>query len=518
MSVRRLAILIVLPTVIAVAAAAGAAGATVNATLKLAPHLGPPTTVTKATGTGFKPGETVDLSFDGSLVARATVKTNGSFAKLFTVPKAAQPGSHGVRAQGESSGVQASAPFLVRTPWAQFRFDEGHDGLNPYENTISPSNAGNLINGWTWHANGAVLSSPTYFNGLVIEGSNDHKVRAITASTGKVAWTWTLDGAIPGSPAEACSPPDPCRVFVATNASVGSVYAADTKGKQAWHVTMGAPVSFSPALACVPPPCKQHCFPPPCEEQLVVGDGQGIVRGLDPHDGHVLWSTSVAGAPFVPADLGAQGPPDPERVFVTTDAGNVYALSVQDGSVQWSAHVGGIPTSPAATHGFNPQPDPPGYGEVVVATDQGMVYEFNGETGHLDRSFGLAGPTSRIPALGDVNGDGSSDIVVGEKSSLNGAPSTPGPTAVELQAFNVDGSQIWAADLGVSVLGAPSLANGLVWLGLEDGSLRAYRSSDGAKMFSFTIKGPVRTSPMIADGRVVVGSNDQSIDEFQLPG
>jgi eukaryotic-like serine/threonine-protein kinase len=478
------------------------------ASMKLSPNVGPPTTVSKAKGTGFAGGEKIDISFDGSDVASVIAKTDGSFSKRFEVPTSAQPGSHEVVAQGESSGRQASASFLVRTAWEQFRFDEGHSGLNPYENTIGGANVATLVNGWTVHTGGVVVSSATYFRGLIFEGSADKKLRAIDPGTGTTKWTRTLDGPVAATPIERCLPPGPCRVVVVTNSAVGGVYAFGTTGRLLWHVTTGDGVVAAPAETCIPPG--------PCTPEAFVADKAGLVEALSLGDGHTLWSANVTGAPNAPAI--ATTPPGPDMIIVTTDAGNVYALSSADGSVQWSAHVSGVPTSPAVTHGFNPQPDPPGFGEVVLGTDQGGVYEFNGQTGDLNASWTVAGAVQKPPALGDVNGDGSADIVAAANPQGRGGSGDPVPTAVEFDAFNVDGSIIWSVNITAASLSAPSMANGVIYLGLEDGTLRAYRWSDGTQAFSFATKSPVRTSPMVADGRVVIGSNDDGIYEFQLPG
>ena len=82
----------------------------------------------------------------------------------------------------------------------------------------------------------------------------------------------------------------------------------------------------------------------------------------------------------------------------------------------------------------------------------------------------------------------------------------------------MDGSTVWSTSLSAASLSASTMANGLIYLGLEDGTVRAFTWSDGTQAFSFATKLPVRTSPMIADGRLVVGSNDDGIYEFRLPG
>jgi outer membrane protein assembly factor BamB len=480
------------------------------ASLKLSPNIGPPTTVSRAKGAGFSGGEAVDITFDGAHVATATARSDGSFTKKFRIPAPAQPGSHDVVARGEGSGREASRSFLVRTPWEQFRFDEGHSGLNPYENTIGVSNVTALVNGWTVHTGGQVTSSPTYFRGLVFEGSSDHRLRAIDPSTGATKWTKTLDGPVTATPIGRCAPPGPCRVVVVTNSSVGGVYAFDTTGKQLWHATVGDGMVASPTDVCFPAN--------PCTPYVIVADKAGLVEARSIGDGAMLWKATVTGAPNAPA-LATTPPGPPDRVLITTNMGNLYALSSADGAVEWSAHVSGMPTAPADSHGFNPQPDPPGFGEVVIGTDQGGVYEFNGETGDLNASWTVSGAVAKPPALGDVNGDGSADIVVvANIAQRHGPGGRPDPTAVEMTAFGVDGSTIWSTNVSAASSSAPSMANGLIYLGFDDGTLRAFRWSDGVNLFDFATKLPVRTSPMVADGRVVIGSNDDGIYELGLPG
>jgi len=48
-----------------------------------------------------------------------------------------KPGDHVIRAVGTTSHEHANAPFTVRTDWTQFRFDQNHTGVNPYENVIN---------------------------------------------------------------------------------------------------------------------------------------------------------------------------------------------------------------------------------------------------------------------------------------------------------------------------------------------------------------------------------------------
>jgi hypothetical protein len=74
-----------------------------------------------ANGSGFKPGEVVDVSFNGQSVGAPTVNDGGSFSLAFTVPNL-QPGQYGVLAKGQTSNVTLTTTFTVNQGSAALTF------------------------------------------------------------------------------------------------------------------------------------------------------------------------------------------------------------------------------------------------------------------------------------------------------------------------------------------------------------------------------------------------------------
>ena len=90
--------------------------------LSLSPSSGLPGASVTANGSGFAPGETVDVSFNGQSVGTPTVNNGGTFSLAFTVPNAA-PGQYGVLAKGQTSGTTASTSFTINQGSAALAFD-----------------------------------------------------------------------------------------------------------------------------------------------------------------------------------------------------------------------------------------------------------------------------------------------------------------------------------------------------------------------------------------------------------
>jgi hypothetical protein len=138
----------------------GATGAVLDPAISLRPHHGPPTTRTEVHGTGFGPTEEVVITFDAKQVGAAATDGAGSFSTRVIVPGSAKPGRHRVTATGQPSGLSASARFIVRTDWRDFRRDRANSGFNPYENVIRPSNVNRLQAVWRHPTGNLIYASP----------------------------------------------------------------------------------------------------------------------------------------------------------------------------------------------------------------------------------------------------------------------------------------------------------------------------------------------------------------------
>jgi hypothetical protein len=78
--------------------------------LALSPTSGGVGTKETASASGFEPGETIDVYFNGVVVASCVASASGSCASVFTIPS--EPtGDYPVTARGVKSGLKASKTF-----------------------------------------------------------------------------------------------------------------------------------------------------------------------------------------------------------------------------------------------------------------------------------------------------------------------------------------------------------------------------------------------------------------------
>lgn len=84
-----------------------------------------------------------------------------------------------------------------------------------------------------------------------------------------------------------------------------------------------------------------------------------------------------------------------------------------------------------------------------------------------------------------------------------GTPSLSGVSAARLP----DSLTLkWSAKTGGPIKGAAAIVDGLVYIGSEDGMVRALKLADGTTAWEFVADGPVVSSPLVMEGRVYIGS------------
>jgi len=76
------------------------------------------------------------------------------------------------------------------------------------------------------------------------------------------------------------------------------------------------------------------------------------------------------------------------------------------------------------------------------------------------------------------------------------------------------GSKLWSYPTGSQIESSPVVANGVVYFGSDDNNVYALNAQTGATVWTFGTGGLVDSSPTIANDVVYVGSNDDKVYAF----
>ena len=86
-----------------------------------------------------------------------------------------------------------------------------------------------------------------------------------------------------------------------------------------------------------------------------------------------------------------------------------------------------------------------------------------------------------------------------------------------LSASNVSGMVLdWSYPIGDLIFSSAAVANGVVYVGSQDGKVYAFDASTGAVLWSYETGDRVTSSPAVANGVVYVGSQDGKVYAFGL--
>ncbi|MFX1256681.1 MAG: FG-GAP-like repeat-containing protein [Promethearchaeota archaeon] len=386
--------------------------------------------------------------------------------------------------------------FLWKERWGSVNENENGWGIKIVEEPINIliTNVNIYVTGEAFRGNNWDVALVKYVERLGAPPPND----------GKELWRFDTGGYVWSSPALGDVDDDgQLEVVVGSNDSY--VYALNGEnGSELWRFDTEDEVVSSPALGDVDGDGWL---------EAVVGSGNGRIYAINAENGTELWKFRTGEYVSSSPTLGDVDGDGWLEVVVGSENGYLYALNGEDGSELWKFNTGNkiepgiISSSPALG-----DVDGDGRLEAVVGTiagiNNGYVFAINGKDGSELWKFKAGDRIRSSPALGDVNGDGQLEVVIG---------STRGHVRA-LSGNN--GSVLWLFNAGATVHSSPALGdvNGdgqlEAVLGSENGNVYALNAENGNELWSYHTEGRVHSSPALGDVdgddklEAVVGSYD----------
>ena len=176
-------------------------------------------------------------------------------------------------------------------------------------------------------------------------------------------------------------------------------------------------------------------------------------------------------------------------VYIGSGDGNVYALNARTGKKLWQYTTGGsVESSPAVVEGV-----------VYVGSDDNNLYALDASTGAYLWQISTGGAVESSPAVANgVVYVGSADHNV---YAVTKATATS-PACIA-SGFTADQCDLWQFATGSYIYFSPSVADGVVYAGSDDGNLYALNAVTGMDLWQFTA-GPGNTmiNPTVVNGAV----------------
>ncbi|HUF35125.1 MAG TPA: PQQ-binding-like beta-propeller repeat protein, partial [Gemmatimonadales bacterium] len=295
---------------------------------------------------------------------------------------------------------------------------------------------------------------------------------------GGILWRRQLGGAVRSSPTVTAS-----RVFVGAG---DSLHALDREtGRLRWSFAAGGAVTASPAVAT---------------GLVVAATLEGRIFAVDERAGRLRWSRRTGPAlplntsPAGGWDYFASSPLVAGRTVVIGGAdGLVYALDLATGAPRWTARTGGrVRATPALADG-----------SVIVGSWDGRVYALDLATGAERWVHRTIGDTLDSDAFGFDRRAVQGTAAVADGRVFVGSRDG-GVYALDART----GERHWrVSHHGSWVVGSPAVREGVIYVGSSDGQfIHALDAADGAERWRVETRSNVLSSPLLAGGLLVVGT------------
>lgn len=359
---------------------------------------------------------------------------------------------------------------------SMFRGDANHSGV---ASSTAPRQMPQVK--WSFPTGDRIVSSPVWFDGLVIFGSDDGNVYAVEAASGRQRWMHRTGGPVPATPAVAGG-----RVFVPSYD--GRLHALDARsGELLWKYATGGERRFEarglhgmqPRTQTIADPFDVFLSSPVVVDGLVVfGSGDGKLHAVEAASGQMRWT-------FATGDVVHSSPAYADGVFYVGGwDSRFYAVDAATGRERWRFQAGQDPLIHNQV-GFQGSAAVAG-GLVYVGGRDSKLYALDAKTGEqrwvfpTGASWVISSPAVTRGRVMFATSDSSLYHVV---DAATGAPVLQNST----RAF---------------VFSSPVVAGDVVLTGVLNGSLQARDFTSGEVLWTFRVEAARRNLGWVlrADG------------------
>ena len=400
-----------------------------------------------------------------------------AYGKLYLIPgdvttavDATSGSEYAVRGQVWAFGSNTSP--VADGSWPMFRHDAARS-------SIGSGGPANLTVVWKYPTHGAVMSSPSIFDGIVYVGSQDMNIYAINAWSGTLIWKYLTSGTIESSAAVANG-----KVYIGSDD--GYIYCLDAyKGNLVWKrfvngslpITSGAAVMLRSSPAVV-------------GSTVYIGSVDGNLYALDGNSGAIIWKFETKG-PITCSPTVVDG-----AVYVTSEEPNegaIYKLNANGGVIIWRKP---LPYQHQFTGGTDMQGTPTvANGMVFVSTNLREFYGMDAATGDTVWTF--------------TNPD-ATELIVSAPIYLNGKLFII--DKFDIACLNATtGQKIWSSYSGDELYVSPSYANDKLYVVTSQRHIFIINAINGDKVLAYTTPSASWSSPTPCDGRLFIGNNDWNV-------
>jgi polyvinyl alcohol dehydrogenase (cytochrome) len=419
--------------------------------------------------------------------------------------------------------------------WPMWGYGVDRTFATPCPTKISPDTAGDLKRIWFFNTHDVVTSTPAVVGSTAYVGDWSGRFYALKLSNGRPRWTFKIDphpnvyaGQIVSSAAVAKVGGQPT-VFFGGGKTLYALRARD--GKLRWKRELGKKGNKAD-------PTEIETSPAVVDGMVIVGwdvhnsrsgEPAGVVA-FDAKTGKQRWKTNTAPTDGEGAtgsgcgDVWSSPSVDVERRMVFVGTGNcvtspkgwgrfadaIVALDLDDGSVRWTYQPHEPNNDDFDFAGAPNLFEAGGKALVGLGNKDAAYYAVDRETGTLVWSTtvtepGLTRPGSNFSTGGFIAPTAVADNVVTGGTAIGGTPALHGLDATT-------GKIVWQQPEAAATYGAPAVANGVMFIGGTDFTMRAIDVRTGDILWSEEVSGAVSGGP------VVVGDDVIAVAGIREPG